>query len=289
MSKTRVSPLARAAYALTAWNRRMARISRVTIGALPRRPTLLIASMPKSGSTFLATALQNATGFRRVFLGESFMSVQDLSEAAIIDNLPTACVVHQHLEANQPNLCLLRRYRLPIVFQYRRLDDILVSIQDKLETDPWITPSFAAGPDFTALSAEEQMDGLLRLAGARFVQLYAGWQTACAQGWVEGLTLSYETMLEDKPAAVRTVLDHFNVTVRPDAIEQAVAETETAGTTRRNAGVVGRGRSRLSERHYRMLTDMAAPFPWVDFRPLGLDLPASRETPMILPTATVPV
>jgi len=264
-------------YSVLSWNKRILKVSRIANRLLPRQPTLIIASMPKSGSTFLCAALAEATGYRRVFLGEHFMSTQDLNEAAVLDNLSTPCVVHQHFEANQPNLLLMQRYKLRAVFQYRRIDDIFVSILDKLNSDPWLTPSLAAGKEFLALPKSDQLDQAIALIGPRFLQLYAGWWTALQKGWVDGYMISYEEMVQDKAGAVSSLLDFFNAPRSASQIEDAIGRVEGASGTRRNVGVTGRGVSYFEDKHYRALAEMAAPFGWVDFRPIGLDIAPSQQ------------
>jgi hypothetical protein len=257
--------------AVLGWNKRMLRLTRLTHSrVLPARPAVLIASMPKSGSTFLVTAIAEATGFRRHFLGEHFMSEQDLSEAAILDSRAVATVVHQHFAANRPNLALLRKYGLRVVFQHRRLDDILVSIQDKLPNDPWITPAYAVGPEFLALDSDHQMDLIIELTANRYVRLYADWWTALERGDAEGRAVGYEAMNADKAATVQTVLKTFDLSVSPERLARAVATAEGSGDTRRNRAEVGRGATRLLDRHRARLNAMTAPYPWVDFSPIGL-------------------
>jgi hypothetical protein len=115
----------------------MRKLSRVLFrNLLTATPTLLIVSMPKSGSTFLTSVLREITGYRGAFLGDHIMSQQDLSEAAVIDSLMVPVVVNQHCSATKPTFDLIKSYNLKVVFLHRNLEDQMMSILDKLDRDP---------------------------------------------------------------------------------------------------------------------------------------------------------
>lgn len=145
-----------------------------------------------------------------------------------------------------------------------------MSIHDKLESDPWITPSYAAGPAFLALDRNEKLDRIISLAAPRYIDSFASWQTALARGDAEGLVLSYEDMVADKPGTVKSVAAHFGITLSDSAAAEAVRAVEGDGGTRFNKGVVGRGQGALLDRHREALNRLTDPFPWVDFSKIGL-------------------
>lgn len=264
--------------AALAWNRYLLKLTRLTHGRLlPRAPTLLVASTPKSGSTFLAACMREATGYRGALLADRVMSDQDLSEARLLDALPVPVVVHQHCTATQATVELLRRYDLAVLFQFRRLDDTLVSIRDKLDTDPWLGQTFYANAAFRALDEPARMDAIVALTAPRFIRQYASWRTAIASGQVRGAVMAYEDIMADKAGALMEALGVFGRRIGRERAEAAVAAVEARGGTRLNRGVAGRGRAALTPAHHAFLETLTAPYPWVDFSPIGLRGPVDAD------------
>lgn len=266
----------------------MRKITRVTHGRiLPRAPTLLIASTPKSGSTFMAACLREATGYPGQFLGEHFMSEQDLSEGRILDSLSVPTVVHQHCAATKATIDVVRRYGLTVMFQYRRLDDTLASVLDKLDKDPWLETTYHTNGAFHALDESERVDIVLALVAPRFIRLYASWWTAFTSEQVRGRMMGYDEILRDKPGALSEAMATFGLTLTSAEAEAAIASVETTGNTRFNKGTSGRGADILQPRHDAFLSTLMSPYPWVDFLPVGLRGPLRSDAVLTSPLKDV--
>ena len=94
---------------------------------------LIVACMPKSGSTFLASALTHATGYSNVVLAFGFeQNEQDLYLPALIRNSGFDTVTQQHMRATDPNLRLLAAFHMAPIVLVRNLEDITISLYDHL-------------------------------------------------------------------------------------------------------------------------------------------------------------
>src|SRR5689334_12918426 len=110
---------------------------------------VLVACMPKSGSTFLSAALANLPGFRREHVVPSYgRREQELSEAEIVrafgatqtlrrafdhgvmssPHRPKAWVAQHHVKHNHETQTLLDRYGIVPVCLVRNIYDIVVSL-----------------------------------------------------------------------------------------------------------------------------------------------------------------
>lgn len=239
-----------------------------------RGPFLLIACMPKSGSTFLKTALEFATGYGNAVLTSAFeRTEQELYLPRLIEHSARPTVTQQHVRATAENLRLMCRFRIRPVILVRDLADVIVSIRDYLlEEGEANFPSLYATGYFRELNEQEQFDFLIAFAMPWYFNFYVSWNDATMSGQVDALWLRYEDLREDWHSGIRSVLSHQGITTSDDDIDAAIAAAYGKGkrATRFNQGVQGRGRTALNDRQRDQLEHMASFYPWVDFTWLGL-------------------
>jgi hypothetical protein len=221
---------------------------------LPRGHTLLVAAMPKSGSSFLVKTLAEATGFAQMFLGADHLNEQDLYLPALIDAWGLDIVAHQHLRATPANLRLLREFRIRPVVLRRDLADALVSLADHLQTDTLVTPVVTLPPAYRDWPRQQQLQAVLDLAAPWYLQFLAGWQGAAAE--VDALMLDYAEVTRDPAAAVAAVLRHQGIARAGAEIAAAVARAQAAAP-RFNQGVAGRGAAQFAPEQLAQLDAMA--------------------------------
>ncbi len=230
----------------------------------PRARCLFIAAAPKSGSTFFAAALAEATGFLPYFLGASHLNEQDLYLPRLLDAWSLDIVCAQHVRATRPNLALLSDFSIRPVVLVRDLGDSLVSLRDHLERETPITPIFEADERFLSRSREAQLDALVDLVAPWYLAFHAGW----ARAPIETLLLTYETVIADPAEAVARAAAFARVPLKC-APEQALARVQRS-KTRYNRGRAGRGAAQLSKAQWARLARLAAHYEGVDFSPLGI-------------------
>src|SRR6187551_3281662 len=110
---------------------------RPTVNALARSrpPSILLACMPKSGSSFLSAALAQAAGYPLYqFVYTYDRNEQDLYLPALVSGLglPSPTVTQQHVRATGSNLDLTQVFNLRVVLLVRNLFDALVSLRDHI-------------------------------------------------------------------------------------------------------------------------------------------------------------
>ena len=78
-------------------------------------------------------------------------------------------------------------------------------------------------------------------------------------------------MTDDKPAAIKRVLEFYGLAARRRDIEQKLSETESERRSIRfNKGVAGRGRSELHDRQNARIRRLTKSYPSTDFGRIGL-------------------
>ena len=243
-----------------------------------RAPCLFVSAFPKSGSTFLVTALVHASGYSRYFLGQNFNSEHDLNFPRLVDSWAMPVVSHQHTRATPPNLEYLEQFKIRPVILIRNLADCLVSLRDHLCTESLITPTFCAQPGFADWPVEQQFDALVDLAAGWYLDFYSGWRQAQTAG-VEMLWLDYTTLITQPGQCLQDVMDFYHLPVSESQIQEAVNQTTSHGnTTRKNVGISGRGKSALTCAQFARLELLTGHYPDTDFTSIGAPFSTQGDT-----------
>lgn len=234
-----------------------------------RASCLFVSAFPKSGSTFLVTALAHASGYPHYFLGQDFRSEQDLYFPHLVDAWSMPVVSHQHTRATIPNLEFLRQFQIRPIILTRQLTDCLVSLRDHLCNESLVTPTFCAQEDFPHWSTMRQYDALIDLAAGWYLDFYSGWQRAQAEG-MELLWLDYGTLIANTRECIERVIDFYGLSITDACLKAAVDLTRSRGdTTRKNVGVSGRGQRELTSAQLVRLDTLTGYFPDTDFSAIG--------------------
>tara|TARA_B100000686_G_C16690949_1_gene917561 strand:+ start:307 stop:1143 length:837 start_codon:yes stop_codon:yes gene_type:complete len=234
-----------------------------------RKNCLFITCFPKSGSTFLVSALAECSGYTRQFLGFDQLNEQDLYLPNLIDSYNMNIVCHQHTRATLPNLKLIKEFGIRPVVLVRNIFDCLISLRDHLERESSQTPVFSATDKFFSKSQTDQLDELIDIALPWYVNFVMSWKSAQSEG-VNPLWLTYEDMMVDKPGTVRKILEFYDFDHMGSDIDAAVSDVNARTNTRFNRGVIGRGRLLLSAEQQRRVMDRFQHYSDVDFSMIGI-------------------
>jgi len=235
---------------------------------------ILIACMPKSGSTFLANALSQLTGYRYAHLTYAYeRSEQNLYLPKLIDSSGFGSVTHIHLRATEATLDLLKMFSVKPVILVRNIFDIVVSIRDHMFNEGYEFPTFYCDDGFKTMDVENQYDFIIEQGLPWYFNFYVSWIKAIENHRVEALWLVYDEMISDWDKTLKQVADFYHIPRTDgeiaDALQQTIAINKKK--TRLNKGISGRSRSALTEDQRRKIARMARFYPDVDFSPIGID------------------
>ena len=234
---------------------------------------IVISAMPKSGSTFLARAVAEATGYQHTYLAYAYGNgEQELYLPNVIDAYGRGTVTQQHFKANQHNLEILKDYAIRPVVLIRNIFDALVSVRDHLAQERLDNlPGVHVGTEFRELEPAQQIDFVTDMVAPWYVAYFVSWHAADAAG-VPFLWLSYEDAAADWPGAVARVLAHGGLSRPAPDIARAVDVTaqKPRQHIRLNRGVAGRGESTLSACQRERVMRLARHYPSVDFSRIGM-------------------
>jgi hypothetical protein len=240
-----------------------------------RRPFIVVACMPRTGSTFLTTALADITGFKRFPLNYAHgRNEQELYLPKLLDASSFGSVTQQHFRATQANLRLLREFQIRPVVLVRDVFDATVSIRDymlKEHASTW--PTFYSDDRFWDLSEERQFDAIIDLGLPWYFNFFVSWTEAARADEVSTLWLRYEDAMQDWSAAAKRVLEFCEIETSDSAIASSLEATTSRDpqSLRLNKGVVGRGKATLTIEQQDRIERFATYYPHVDFSMIGID------------------
>lgn len=208
---------------------------------LPRKPHILIACMPKSASTYLASALAELPGFRRCRLTPDWGArEQELCSIRLSRYNHSQYVSQHHLRYSGWTAQLIDQYNLTPVVLVRDLADCAISIRDHNQQKPGEGPTAYFDETHLEMENAEFEEAVVRLAIPWYINFYAGWRAA------KNVPIyDYEDYTQDPVKVMTEIIEQTGLKKNPEGIEQALISVSGGEATRFNVGKSGRG-SQLS-------------------------------------------
>jgi hypothetical protein len=236
----------------------MRRIGAIAARNRGQRRHIVIACMPKSGSTFLTEVIVAATGYGRYLLNtRGHDNERTVDRAAVPMFTARDTVSQEHMRATERNVRWLRELGIRPIVLVRNIFDAIVSARDHAVAESTSGPSAHVPPDFGTWSVEAQHWFIVRMGVPWLLNLVTSWQDIGDE--LHPMWLTYEAMIEDPVDATRRVLVHAGVEIAPD-LSTRVAAVQRDTSVRYNRGVRGRGMTELSAAQIQAVREIAAPY-----------------------------
>jgi hypothetical protein len=246
----------------------------------PRR--YVICCMPKSGSSFLRTALQRAldlpapllTGFGNTEVSSMFglnPREQEFDELALVKAAllaPQGFVAQHHTRYTQYLGLQMVAYGLTPIVTLRNIPDALVSFDDMMLAwrtgagpNAWTEDSpFALPRGYIGLPPDARIRLIARSLGVWLIQFHLSWLRGARQGFVSPLVIRYEEDILDPARLVVRLSEALKLDDAQTERLRAFAERPDRERSRLNVGKAGRGRERMPDDVMELLRDYAACF-----------------------------
>lgn len=225
---------------------------------------VLLACMPKSGSSYLISMVAGLPGFRRVALIRGHdRREHELSLDLLARHHEHNYVAQAHLRHSATTARFIRTFSLAVVFQIRNLYDVVVSFHDHKLNLSRLTPIANVPDEFPEWPEERRLMFVADMAVPWYLNFFLSWQE------FEGdkLTVNYRDLIRDPRAQLRRVAEHAGIDCCDEDIERAVAITESTRLRTFNVGGEGRG-ERLPEAVKRRIDTLLGYYPSADFSPI---------------------
>jgi len=212
------------------------------LGMLMPQPSpvhILIACMPKSGSTFLSDVIGQCPGFRRAILTPSAGRREQEIDEQLLRKLDRVSFVAQHHVRNSDwtsEMC--RTYGVAPIVLVRSLQDVVVSLRDHMRRESAVFPQFFADARHAGLDDASLEQMIARLALPWYLNFYMSWRDTPG-----AMMVTYEDLAASPVDIIHEILSFSGATTTIDEVKDAVAKVKARETSRLNVGVAGRGAS----------------------------------------------
>lgn len=208
---------------------------------------LLVACMPKSGSTFLKEALCALTGWMDTPLTYAFMqNEQEVYLPNVLRVASSDTVTQQHCRATGPNIQIFQAFGFRPIVLVRCLEDIVLSMSDFYDSGATTNTFF--GDVWPTLDQAAKYDLVIDHVMPWYASFYASWDRAARLEQLDCLFVAYEDMIADKPATIAKISEFLKLGKSAKECASAVQAVEADATKIRfNKGVAGRGAAALND------------------------------------------
>ena len=215
---------------------------------------LMIACMPKSGSTYLHAILSEITGLRDACVSEfGHANEGDICERRL-RRLRRRSLMQLHVKATETNLKWMIKYRVRPIVQTRSLFDVVVSLHDHFEREKTGLPCGFVGDEFWNRSWNDRLSYLIHIHLPWYFNFIRSWHAADE---IEICPIAYEELFADQVGSLTRILDFYRICASRQQIAEAVARTAQRDT-RLNVGISGRGNRCLTSEHKQAIHNLAA-------------------------------
>jgi len=251
-----------------------------------RMVRILVACMPKSGSTFLSTVISELPGMRREILVPGFerreqeLSAQKIEEAILVtkalrtirrqkgqtdSDFPLGFVAQHHVRYSQPTAQLIGEHNIRSVVLVRNIFDAIVSIYDHFHSGNRPMSMAYIGDDFYNLDKDVAYEFIAEMVIPWYMNFYVSWKHCNKRK----IMIRYEDLLENPEKTVARICKrHADTIFSKDDITAALDRAQ-GRNTRRNQAIAGRGEE-IPERVRDKVRAYTTYYPSIDFTPIGL-------------------
>lgn len=207
------------------------------IESAKRRTHILLACMPKSGSTFLSDVISEIGDFKRaVPLPAAGRREQELDEFYLQQVDGQDYVAQLHIRNHRWTEQMCQDYDITPIVLVRSLFDCIVSLRDHIRREGTLWPMIWLRPEHAQLDDISLDRMIARLAIPWYLNFYVSWRNA-----PNTLLIAYEELIDNSFETTRQVLDFAGARASDDQIRRAVEVVRGQGASRLNVGVSGRG------------------------------------------------
>jgi hypothetical protein len=216
-----------------------------------RRQIVLLACMPKSGSTYLTMQFRNVAGFADVpFVPSYDRREQEISRSRIF----WLCLVfpHRHLIAQHHLRCsegtvqLIKAFNIKTIILTRNIEDVIISACDHLSNESTVSPMSFWTEELlkeAEASGQSRFSLLFRTMGPWLANFFLSWQFLSSElpENLKPIFLKYEEFYSDEKVNFELLCKKLKLRAKSGYISNKNSKA------RFNKGQIGRGRTELEK------------------------------------------
>jgi len=229
---------------------------------------ILVACMPKTGSTYLTAILSNLPDF----IVKSWVPAYGRREQELCfrhlqadedESLDINLVAQHHVRFSDVTNKYIKEFNLKPVVLVRSLYDVIPSLIDHHRIESVVYPMAFAPADIAEWDFERAARFVTYMVLPWYFNFFVSWNEC-----PEKMLVTYEDLITNPLEIVQSICVHYEIDASKKDIVDAVERVKTL-QTRKNIGVSGRG-DRLSEHCRLHIKEMASFYDGLDFSKIGI-------------------
>lgn len=221
---------------------------------------LLLCAQPKSASLYLTQVIAFSLGYENHQIGFNLAGGKVYYPRILAAKFTGKNTISHCHAAAQPNILkLIRALNLRPIILTRNLLDALVSRKDMLLKDQWAEQILSpkAIEKFANGSIEYQLDVIINLFAADYINFCAGWDLYRQDRQLNPIYITYEEMVRDKLALLAYIAEKLSLRFNETHASNIINKIQSVGGINFNKGVTGRGKLLISELQIEKLRRLA--------------------------------
>lgn len=232
--------------------------------SLSKHHHLLIACMPKSGSTYLRMLLAGLPDMRSASLVPGHgRREQELDVGRLRATYSLNYVAQHHIRYSSPLGELLDQFDVKPIVLVRNIFDIVISVRDHFRNESVEGSMAYIHPDMILWEDRKLEHFIVTMCIPWYFNFYMSWTDCSAKCLVR-----YEDLVHSPASVVGVICKEFSVESSPEMIDRTV-DAANMLNTRKNQGIIGRSKD-LEDTTKEQILEMASFYEDVDFTPIGL-------------------
>jgi hypothetical protein len=234
------------------------------------RHKILVACMPKSGSTYLATVISNLPDFRVTSWVPGYgRREQELcfnrlqtDDALLTDH---NLVAQHHVRYSEVTEKYMKEFNLKPVVLIRNIYDVVASLIDHHKSESVVYPMAFVPQDIVNWDENRAAKFVASMVMPWYFNFFVSWHN-CS----DKVQVSYEDLITDPARVVQIICEEWKINVSEQDVVGAV-ECADSMHTRKNVGIAGRG-NKLPEECRNHIKEMATFYSGIDFSKIGISI-----------------
>ena len=267
-----------------------------------------VCCMPKSGSSFVQSALKHALGVPHISLttfGSSGASsaygmnarAQEIDELALVSASLASrrgFVTQIHAKYSPYLAFQFQRFRVQPVVTVRSIPDCIVSFDDMMiawrsagRRPAWLSDTqFTLPENYPQLSRERRYGILARSYGIWLINFYVSWKRCEEQAMIRPVVLRYEDDILDTERFVSRLSGELRLSPEQTERLAAYARSPDREGSRFNVGRPGRGRQNVPDQLKEALAEHASAFHEISKQELAYLVPLETQSARLRATGS---
>lgn len=236
----------------------------IVMKAAPRTH-ILLACMPKSGSTYLSNAIGRLPGIHKTSLVTHYgRTEQDLDAWRALRKSRYSYICQHHVRYHEKTAEILTSFSIWPIVLVRDIHDCVISLRDHVRRESVDNAMAFIDERHLDMSDDELETLIVQMAIPWYINFYVSWHQCPNAYWV-----TYQELVADPVRVIAGIADHVGVRdMAISQIEEALKSGDTSAD-RINVGRHGRGQM-LSDENKESIRQYCAAYPDIDFSRLGV-------------------